>query len=853
MATEGEMAVRMKACFAKGCCMAMGVACICSAVSAGDIIVDGRDGAAIQRAIDAAAAAGGGRVTVPAGEYPSGSIRLRSRVDLHLEKGARVVGGTRSEDYFSFPDSICALKPENSTKVFVYAWDEQDISITGEGVIDGQGVAFFPGQEGKTGHFSKPAVERPRMVQLFRCKGIRLEGVEFLNSPCWTMLIRLCENIAVDGVKVHADQRIINSDGIDFDSCRHVRVKNSDFRTGDDCLVMRAMRETGENPKLVCEDVVVTDCTLDSTCQCVRMGCPSDDEIRNITFRNVSMKGRNGIYFDYPARYLRPDDEGYMDIHDIVFENFTGRLSGYPVRVGVEPGVRIRSVRNVLIRNFDVQAVRPMTFVGNVHSKIENVRYDNVTVNGTRLPDGPVAADCTNAGPLKRVDGWSWETYRQQKLGAVKIVVDATKPTGPVKPVNAAGQPPLLGRRDHSLFHYLAEAGIPYSRLHDTGGYQGANVFVDIPNVFRNFDADENDPANYDFAFTDDLLAGLVKHGVEPFYRLGVTIENDAKFKSYRLDPPKDPAKWARICEHVIRHYTEGWANGFRHKMTYWEIWNEPDDFVNANENMMWRGTFEQYMELYEVTARHLKAKFPHLKIGGYGSCGFCGYRVSLDRPGREKPRHMYFYACATNFLAHVRDGKWPLDFFSFHSYGSVESQLREVRLCRETLDRYGFREVPINLDEWLPSQPDHDRAGTALQASEIAAELIGLQKGPCDMAMIYDARCGVGCYSPLFNPLTYKPHKAYYAFVAFNELKKLGATVSTAGDSGKVWSLAAAKDGRVAVMVANFGDTDVPFGLDLGCVPFECILTDETRTAEKMAVPEALPRHSFLLVQGRR
>lgn len=115
------------------------------------------------------------------------------------------------------------------------------------------------------------------------------------------------------------------------------------------------------------------------------------------------------------------------------------------------------------------------------------------------------------------------------------------------------------------------------------------------------------------------------------------------------------------------------------------------------------------------------------------------------------------------------------------------------------------------------------------------------------------DARCGVGCYSPLFNPLTYKPHKAYYAFVAFNELKKLGATVATSGDGGKVWSLAAAKDGRVAVMVANFGDTDVPFGLDLGCVPSECILTDETRTAEKVAVPEALPRHSFLLVQGRR
>ena len=167
------------------------------------------------------------------------------------------------------------------------------------------------------------------------------------------------------------------------------------------------------------------------------------------------------------------------------------------------------------------------------------------------------------------------------------VRVDFFTPAGTVKPVHGVGQPPLQGT-DTGLFHYLAEAGVPYARLHDVGGWFGGNMFVDIPNVFRDFNADENDPKNYDFAFTDILINALVANGVEPFFRLGVTIENFYKIKTYRIHPPADNAKWARICEHVIRHYTEGWADGFRHRITYWEIWNEPDG------EPMWTGTFAQ-------------------------------------------------------------------------------------------------------------------------------------------------------------------------------------------------------------------------------------------------------------------
>ena len=144
-----------------------------------------------------------------------------------------------------------------------------------------------------------------------------------------------------------------------------------------------------------------------------------------------------------------------------------------------------------------------------------------------------------------------------------KIIVDFDKIKGKIKPMHGVGQPPMI-RLDFSMFEYLKEAKIPYSRLHDVAGPYGGYRFVDIPNLFRDFDADPFDPESYDFAFTDLLITALIENGVEPFFRLGVTIENNVSVKAYRVFPPKDNLKWAQICEGVIRHYTEGWANGFQ-------------------------------------------------------------------------------------------------------------------------------------------------------------------------------------------------------------------------------------------------------------------------------------------------
>ena len=390
-----------------------------------------------------------------------------------------------------------------------------------------------------------------------------------------------------------------------------------------------------------------------------------------------------------------------------------------------------------------------------------------------------------------------------------RIQVDLSKQINPMKPMHGGGAPPMIGASG-IYFHYMTEAGIPYSRLHDVGGVFGSNRFVDVPNIFRDFDADENDPANYDFTYTDILMEQLVASGVEPYYRLGVTIENQARVKAYYTVPPKDYAKWARICEHIILHYTEGWANGYHFKIRYWEIWNEPE----VQDIMMWNGTPEQYYELYHVAASYLKSKFPHLKIGGYASCGFYAIApiVKIDRvtnlPGTIPPSDhennlmRFFYG----FFEFIKAHDTPIDFFSWHSYADISRVSVMDAWLHEELERLGYGGLETHLNEWNPYP---DEYGTAHHSAEITAMMIGLQKGHTDLCCIYDMNINGEPYCPLFNIITNKPHHGYYALVAFNALYKLGMQVDAKCDTEKLYVLTASNGKRNAMLMANLtGET---------------------------------------------
>ena len=155
---------------------------------------------------------------------------------------------------------------------------------------------------------------------------------------------------------------------------------------------------------------------------------------------------------------------------------------------------------------------------------------------------------------------------------------------GPVKIMNAVNNGPIVsdkGGQDRDNFEAYRDARIPFARTHDAALCvpYGAEHTVDITAIFPDFSKDVNDPASYDFVMTDYYLDVMRKAGTEPFFRLGQKIENNKK--KYGIFPPADYQKWAEICEHIIRHYNEGWANGFKWNIQYWEIWNEADNNDN--------------------------------------------------------------------------------------------------------------------------------------------------------------------------------------------------------------------------------------------------------------------------------
>ncbi len=338
---------------------------------------------AIQRAIDACHAAGGGRVFCGPGEFLTGTIHLRSRVDLHLSIGCRLVGSTDIADYADFiaPDFRCELAPEKSLKSLFLAIEAEDFSITGPGEINGSGPAFYDTSSIQWEHFyGKPEAPRPRMLMAYKCRNFRLEDASFNDAPCWTFWLMQCQGVGIHRIKVRADQKMINNDGLDLDMCRDVTVSDSFFKTGDDCIVLRSMRHLYET-ELPCENVTVSNCVLDSACQGIRVGCPGDGVIRNCTFTNLVITGlNNGIVFNNPKHYLPEGCHGSADIRNIMFSNVIIDCKKAPVKMDVDAGVSLPHLGGISFSNFRIKSGQPITIKGSPETIIQNVSFSNIEI-----------------------------------------------------------------------------------------------------------------------------------------------------------------------------------------------------------------------------------------------------------------------------------------------------------------------------------------------------------------------------------------------------------------------------------------------------------------------------------------
>ena len=414
-----------------------------------------------------------------------------------------------------------------------------------------------------------------------------------------------------------------------------------------------------------------------------------------------------------------------------------------------------------------------------------------------------------------------------------KLRFDLTENAGKFKILNATNGGPIHKR--HALNQYRSnleifkEARIPYARNHDCGVIceYGGPYSHDISKIFPNFDADESDPNSYDFACTDECILVWLEAGTKTFFRLGETIEH--QIKKHATLPPKDFNKWARICEHIIRHYTEGWANGFNFDIEYWEIWNEPDlDDDDSTNKRNWGGTTKEFYDLFEISAKHLKKCFPNLKIGGPSLSGKLDW---LD-----------------GFLCEMQKRNVPMDFVSWHRYLTTPSDLYlRAQTIKDMLVKYGYEKSESIFNEWNYIKNWRDKYVYSLEtihgikgASFMLGVMAVCQHSPVDMSMYYDTNPCL--FNGAFDYYTLKPLKGYYALKWTGDLYYLDKEVLCKDSIENIYTLCGVdKDGKATLIVNYYSDQDdledKELDIDLGKQGnFEIYLLDENHDGELVA-----------------
>jgi len=231
------------------------------------------DTAALQSAIDAAVKAGGGTVILPPGRYLSGSIYLKSHVTLQLDEGAILLGSTHRLDYQMVNFHGLLLADE-----------QQDIAVCGKGTIDGQGAALAADtqrlfQEGKLTNAKEG--ERPVIINFRYCTNVTVRDITLRNSACWVEEYRDCDHLTVEHITVRSIAAE-NNDGIDIDGCTHTTVRNCDIDSQDDGICLKSGDQA-------CDDVLVENCRVRSSCNGLKFGTASFGGFKNVTCRNLEV------------------------------------------------------------------------------------------------------------------------------------------------------------------------------------------------------------------------------------------------------------------------------------------------------------------------------------------------------------------------------------------------------------------------------------------------------------------------------------------------------------------------------------------------------------------------------------
>jgi polygalacturonase len=376
--------------------------------------------AAIRKAIEACSAAGGGRVVVPAGDYLSGPIYLKSNVNLHLEKGATILFSTNPTDYLPLVYTRWEGVELMNYSPLIYAFEEKNIAVTGEGVLDGQanetnwwpwkGNKKYGWNEGSPNqndqdkraalfqmaednvpvserNFGEGFYLRPQFVQPYRCENVLIEGVTIVNSPMWILNPVLCNNVTIQGVTVESQGP--NSDGCDPESCKNVLIKDCYFNTGDDCIAIKSGRNAdGRRINVPSENIIIQGCSMANGHGGVVIGSEISGGVRNVFAENCTM---NSPLLDRALRIKTSSMRGGV-VENIYLRNIeVGQVAEQVIRVNMfyeDSGPHLPTVRNIEVQNMRVQNGGKVGVLleGYEESPVENLRLVNVEINGVKTP-----------------------------------------------------------------------------------------------------------------------------------------------------------------------------------------------------------------------------------------------------------------------------------------------------------------------------------------------------------------------------------------------------------------------------------------------------------------------------------
>lgn len=311
----------------------------------------------LQQAIDVIAKKGGGRLTLAKGAYLTGGLMLRSGVELHLEAGATLLGSTNPYDYQPIriaPSSDA--RNDNASMALLMADGAENISITGSGTIDGQGLQLALNIDSlhHTGeridlHYNqrrqRPSeMARPKLLFLYGCNNVTVEGVKLRNSANWGLSLHLCQQVKLHHLDIE-NRAYWNNDGIDLTDCRHVVVADCCINSADDGVCLKSYHTDS-----ACYDIEIARCDIRSSASAVKFGTASWGGFRKVHVHDIKVS-------DTFRSAIAIESVDGAQIDSVLVERVEARNTGNPIfmRLGQRAGNRKGSLRNIVIRDMTCQ------------------------------------------------------------------------------------------------------------------------------------------------------------------------------------------------------------------------------------------------------------------------------------------------------------------------------------------------------------------------------------------------------------------------------------------------------------------------------------------------------------------